>query len=219
MNRNMSRTLFAILALALASLGCSVLSALPGSGSVLEDDFSSGDSWGTSTDSSSSIEYADGGLQMQIFTDNYFVWSTPNTESYENIHIEVTVKNNDTPATTAFGIICHQQTVSDSFYYLVMTPAGEYAIAKAALAQTDVFLTNDDQWAASDLIAQNSASYRVGADCGNGTVTLYVDGQQIASVSDSSYTAGTVGLLTWSGEDVSTADVTFDDFVVTKLQQ
>ena len=139
MNRNMSRTLFAILALALASLGCSVLSALPGSGSVLEDDFSSGDSWGTSTDSSSSIEYADGGLQMQIFTDNYFVWSTPNTESYENIHIEVTVKNNDTPATTAFGIICHQQTVSDSFYYLVMTPAGEYAIAKAALAQTDVF--------------------------------------------------------------------------------
>jgi len=50
-------------------------------------------------------------------------------------------------------------------------------------------------------------------------VTLYVDGQQIASVSDSSYTAGAVGLLTWSGEDVSTADVTFDDFVVTKLQQ
>lgn len=219
MNKNLPRDLFAIVVLVLTSLACSLSSVLPGSGSVLEDDFSGGDNWGTSTDSSSSIEYADGGLQMKIFTDNYFVWSTPNTESYENIHIEVTVKNNDTPPTTAFGVICHQQTLSDSFYYLVMTPAGEYAIAKAALAQTDVFLTNNDQWATSDLIAQNSASYRLGADCGNGSLSLYVDGQQIASVSDSSYTVGTVGLLTWSGEDVSTADVTFDDFVVTKLQQ
>lgn len=211
--------LFAIMALAIASLGCSALSALPGNGPVLEDDFEGGSTWGTGTDASSSIEYADGGLQMQIFTDNYFVWSTPNTESYENIHIEVTVKNNDTHPTTAFGILCHQQTVSDSFYYLAVTPAGEYAIAKAALAQSDVFLTNDDQWAASDLIAQNAASYRVGADCGTGTLTLYVDGQQVASVSDTSYTAGSVGLLTWSGEEVSSANVTFDDFVVTKLQQ
>ena len=218
MNKKMSGVLFAIVALVLTSLGCSLSSILPGSGSVLEDDFSSGDSWGTSTDSSSSIEYADGGLQMKIFTQNYFIWSTPNTESYENVHIEVTVKNNDTDATTAFGILCNQQTVNDSFYYMVMTPAGEYAIAKAALAQTDVFLTNNDQWATSDAIAQNSPSYRVGADCGNGALTLYVDGQQIATVSDASYTAGTVGLLTWSGEQASTADVTFDDFVVTKLQ-
>jgi hypothetical protein len=217
--RSKYKFLSAIMALAIASLGCSLSSVLPGSGSVLEDDFSNGENWGTGTDPSSSIEYGDGGLQMKIFTDNYFIWSTPNTESYENIHIEVTVKNNDTPPTTAFGILCHQQTISDSFYYLVMTPAGEYAIARAALAQTDIFLTNNDQWAASDSIAQNAPSYRLGADCGNGILTLYVDGQQIASVSDSSYTAGVVGLLTWSGEEASSANVTFDDFVVTKLQQ
>jgi hypothetical protein len=96
-----------------------------------------------------------------------------------------------------------------------VTPAGEYAIAKASLAQTDVFLTNNDEWADSDLIAENADSYRVGADCGNGTLTLYVDGQQIASVTDSTYTVGGVALLAWSAEEV--ADVTFDDFVMTKL--
>jgi len=216
--RNQYKILFVIMALVTASLGCSVLSALPGSGSLLEDDFSSGEGWGTRTDSSSSIEYSDGGLRMKLFTTNYFVWSTPNAESYENIHVEVTVKNNDTPATTAFGVLCDQQTINDSFYYFAITPAGEYAIVKAALAQTDVFLTNNDQWAASDLIAKDSPSYRLGADCGNGTLTLYVDGQQIASVSDTTYTAGAVGLLAWSGEEASSADVTFDDFVVTKLK-
>ena len=115
-------------------------------------------------------------------------------------------------------MLCHQQVVNDSFYYFAITPAGEYAIVKAALAQTDVFLTNSDQWGTSDLIAKDAASYRVGADCGNGTLALYVDGQQIASVSDSTYTSGAVGLLTWSGEEATSADVTFDDFVVTKLK-
>ena len=216
MTRNKFRIVFVIGALAMASLGCEFSSLL--GGPLLQDDFSSGSGWGTSTDSDSSVEYSNGGLQMQIFTQNYFVWSTPNEEVYENVHIEVTVQNNNTPATTAFGILCNQQTVEDSFYYFAVTPAGEYAIAKAALAQDDVFLTNDDQWGNSDLAAENAASYRIGADCGNGTLTFYVDGQQIATVSDATYTSGGIGLLTWSGEEVSSANVTFDDFVVTKLE-
>jgi hypothetical protein len=216
--RNRFQYWFAIAALVLTSFACNVLSGLPGGSSILEDDFSENGKWGTSTDENSSIEYSDGGLRMKAFTKNYFIWSTPNSESYENIHIEVTVRNNNTPDTTAFGILCHQQTISDSFYYFVITPAGEYAIAETSLTQADVFLTNNDQWAQSDLISTSASSYRLGADCGNHTLTLFVDGQQIASVSDDTYTAGSVGLLTWSGEDVSSADVTFDDFVVTKLK-
>ena len=157
---------------------------------------------------------------MQIFKQNYFVWSTPpGDQDYENVHIEVKVINNGTDSTTAFGILCHQQTVTDSFYYFAVTPGGEYAIAKAALAATDVFLTNNDQWAQSDVIAQDAPSYLMGADCGNGTLTLYVDGQQIASVSDTSYVNGGVGVLAWSGEEAASGDVTFDDFVMTKLAQ
>ena len=217
MNNRFSRILLAIAVLVSASLGCNALSAL-GNRPVLEDNFEGSDSnWGTGTDADSSVEYSDGGLRLKIFKENYFVWSTPDDQDYENVHIEVTVINNVTDSTTAFGILCHQQAITDSFYYFAVTPGGEYAIAKAALAQTDVFLTNDDQWAQSDTIAQNAASYRLGADCGTGTLTFYVDGQQIASVSDSSYVNGGVGVLTWSGEDVPSADVTFDDFVMTRL--
>jgi serine/threonine protein kinase len=185
---------------------------------LLEDDFSArGSNWGTLTDSDSSIEYAEDALHMLIFTKDFFVWSTPNTTDYENVHVEVTVINNDTDPTTAFGLLCAQ--VEDwSFYYFAVTPAGEYAIAKAATGETDVFLTNNDQWASSDLIAQNASSYRVGADCGNGTLTLYVDGQQIDSVSDTTYSKGNIGVFTWSGEEVASADVSFDDFLMTSLE-
>lgn len=185
---------------------------------LLEDDFSARSSnWGTLTDSNSSIEYAEDALHMLIFTKDFFVWSTPNTTDYENVHMEVTVTNNDTDPTTAFGLHCAQ--VEDwSFYYFAVTPGGEYAIAKAVTGETDVFLTNDDKWASSDLIARNASSYRVGADCGSGTLTLYVDGQQIDSVSDATYSGGNVGVFTWSGEDVASADVTFDDFLITSLE-
>jgi len=132
--------------------------------------------------------------------------------------MEVTVINNDTDETTAFGLMCNQQAGEDnSFYYFAMTPAGEYAIAKAAAGQTDVFLTNNDEWATSDLITKNAPSYRVGADCGNDNLILYVDGQQIASISDASYTSGGVAVITWSGEEVASANVSFDDFAMTEL--
>jgi hypothetical protein len=48
-------------------------------------------------------------------------------------------------------------------------------------------------------------------------LALYVDGQQIASVTDSTYTSGGIGLFTWSGEEASATDVSFDDFVMTEL--
>jgi hypothetical protein len=154
---------------------------------------------------------------MLVSTKNLFVWSTPNNKNYQNVHIEVTVINNGTDPTTAFGIICNSQGTDRSFYYFAVTPAGEYAIGKAAVGQTDLFLTNNDQWTASDLITQNAPSYRVGADCGNGTLTLQLDGQKIASVSDSSYTSGGVGVFAWSGEEAASADMSFDDFVMTNL--
>ncbi len=230
MRRN-TKILLAIVCLALAALACSAISGGGGGSSntpegptstpsprvILSDDFSS-TQWGTGTDTDSSVEYANGVLQMIVSTQNYFVWSTPNDEDYQNTHMEVTVINNGTDSTTAFGIMCNQQPGADgSFYYFAMTPAGEYAIAKAAEGQSDIFLTNNDQWGSSDLIPQNAASYTVGADCGNGTLTLYVDGQQVASVSDASYVTGGVAIFTWSGEEVNSADVSFDDFLMTEL--
>ena len=187
-----------------------------GSDTLLEDDFSSS-RWGTGTDADSAVEYVDEALQMIVYKQNWFVWSTPDDQDYENIHMEVTVINNDTDPTTAFGIMCHQQVIEDSFYYFAVTPAGQYAIAEASLAANDVFLTNDDQWEYSDAITANADSYRIGVDCGNGTLALYVDGQLVDSINDDTYTSGGVALFAWSGEEVSSANVSFDDFVMTEL--
>jgi serine/threonine protein kinase len=182
---------------------------------LLEDDFTGDSNWGTLSDTDSSVEYENGTLHMGISRENFVVWSTPNDEDYENVHMEVTVTTNDTDPTTAFGFICAQQPKEWSFYYLAAAPGGEYAIIKATDGESDVFLTGDGSWATSDLITPNASSYRVGADCGGGRLTLYVDGKQIASATDNTYGTGRVGLFTWSGDKVPSADVNFDDFLLT----
>ena len=186
---------------------------------LLEDDFSPGRTqWGTGTDKDSAVEYVDNALNFQVFTKSFIVWTTPNDQDYENIHMEVTVINNDTDAATAFGFFCDKQyPIDDSRYYFAITPGGEYAIGKSALAVDDVILSGNGEWAKSDAIAKNAASYHIGADCGNGKLTLYIDGKQIDSVEDSTYTTGRIALFAWSDKNATTTNVSFDDFKMTKL--
>jgi hypothetical protein len=222
MKNSLLRVLLGIAATALAALACGLPSlpgGLSGDGSLYKDDFSDNSGpWGTGTDADSSVEYANGGLRIQVFKDNYYIWSGFNDTAYQGVHIEVTVRDNSSDPTTAFGIVCHQQVTDSAFYYVAMTPSGEYAIARSAVAQKDVFLTNNNEWASSELIVSNAPSYRVGADCGNGSIALYVDGRQIDSVSDATYTSGKIALFAWSSKETNGSDVTFDDFAVTSLK-
>jgi len=182
---------------------------------VLSDDFSS-EGWGTGTDVDSAVEYVNETLNFFVNRDLYFVWSTPDGEDYENTHIEVTAINDSTDSTSAFGIMCNLQ-ITDSSYYFAVTGAGEYAIGVSTLTD-DTLLTNGGEWGDSDLIESGADSYRIGADCGSdGTLTLYVNGQQIVSINDTSYTSGGVALFAWSGEETDGANVSFDDFEMTKL--
>ena len=190
MKDGLFRVFLAATILILALLGCSVL----GSSALLEDDFSSTDSgWGTGTDDDSSVEYSNKALNIFVNKVLYFVWSTPSDEEYENVHIEVTAFNHSTDSAGAFGIICNLQLTNTSYYFAI-TGAGEYAIGRYTFVG-DTLLTNGGEWGNSNLIKSGADSYRIGADCGSGTLTLYVDGQRIDSVSDTTYTSGKVALF------------------------
>jgi len=132
--------------LTLAALACgmpdvtSLLNPLP------SDDFSDSESgWGTGTDSQSSVEYANGGLQMTVFEPFYLTWSTPDLTTYENLHMEVNVSSTSTDQEALFGFVCHEQGSTNSFYYVGVSPDGYYAFIKSAVAQDDVFLKEESQ--------------------------------------------------------------------------
>jgi len=209
-----SRVLGFIIVLAFATLACAVPSVDSLLNPLPKDDFSSDSSgWGTGTDMQSSIEYKDGGLQMVVYQPFYVTWSSAGNKTYENIHIEVSVTNTSSDPNAMFGIVCNEQGTTTAFYYVGITSNGYYAFIKSSLTADDVYLKEGT----SDAISVSSSSMRLGLDCGNGTLTLYVNGQQIDTTSDSSYTNGTVGLFAATDSVEGGATVVFDDFVVTKL--
>jgi hypothetical protein len=189
---------------------------VPSAQTLLDDNFSD-ENWGTADDDNKTISYKGGELYFVVHQKNYFVWSTPDKETYDDIHMEATMSPHGADSTTAFGFMCNHEGTTNNFYYLAVTPAGQYAIARSANDKTDVFLTNDDKWAFSDDIAREADSYRVGADCGKDLV-LYVDGKEIDRVSDSAYADGGVGIFVWSAEDATNTEVSVDDFVMTSTR-
>lgn len=203
-----------IFVLVLASLACgtgdltSLLNPLP------NDDFSSSSSgWGTGTDSFSSVEYLNDGLTMLVFEPFYVTWSTPDAEVYENVHMEVDILNQSSDDKAMFGFICNEQGTTNAFYYVGVSPDGYYGFIKSSVVGDDVYLKDGF----SDVVTANISNLRLGLDCKNGSVTLYVNGQVIDSVSDASYISGGVGLFLASQEQANGAAAIFDNFAITKL--
>jgi hypothetical protein len=216
------RLLISFVSLLVLTLACSSFS-LPGGGGggngnakvLLKDDFSKTGNWGTGTDSDSSVEYTNGGLQFIVYSGYYITWSNPDTKTYQNYHVEASVKNESPDPLAIFGFICHEQE-TQSFYYLGVAADGYYTISKSQSGQDDVTLTKGDTTAVP---AGGGDPFTIGADCGNGNLALYVNGQQVATAQDTSFTSGKVGLFAWTDKQTDGANVTFDNFVMTELPQ
>jgi hypothetical protein len=214
MNKISLRVFASVLVLVLATLACAtpdinaLLNPLP------SDDFSSDASgWGTGTDTYSSVEYLNGGLTFLVFEPFYVTWSTPNPEVYENTHLEVSVTNQSSDPEAMFGFVCNEAGTTNNFYYVGVSADGYYGFIKSSIAADDVYLKEGN----SAVISGSGNSLRLGLDCSNGSMALYVNGQLIDSVSDSSYPNGSVGLFAASDDQNTGAAVIFDDFAMTKI--
>jgi hypothetical protein len=67
----------------------------------------------------------------------------------------------------------------------------------------------------SDAIKLGNVTNEIQATCNGSTLTLTVNGTEIASVQDTTFTSGDVGLMAGTF-DVLGADIHFDNFVVRK---
>jgi hypothetical protein len=186
-----------------------------GGDKLLSDSFEGRSSnWGVGTDSDYEVQYVDGALQFKVVATNMKVYSLPNGTTYTDIHIEVDAANQGSDPNAALGVLCNQQVIDDQFYFGYVTPSGEYGIVKSVFINDDVELTSGK----SDLIPQNAPVYHIGFDCASdGTMTLYINGQQVATASDTEYPGGLVGVIAWSSDVESGTTVSFDNYVLTKL--
>lgn len=186
---------------------------------LFEDDFSDSTSgWSEVESEAAQRAYRDGEYVFEIFKTKWFVWSNPDAGGLSNTHTTVTVSSVGEALDPSFGIICNYQD-DGAFYFLGAAPDGFYAIARVE-GNDYFFLTSDENlWVRSNRIDLNADAYVLEAICAaDGTLTLIVDGEEIASVQDSTYTAGDIGLFGQSFDQVP-VEIHFDDLTVKALEE
>ena len=183
-------------------------------GSVLfHDDFSNPSSgWDRTTNSDGSTDYANGGYRILVNTVNLGVWANPNQTLPKDVRIEVDASKSAGPDNNAFGIIC-RYTDTDNFYKFIVTSDGYAGISKLINGTLTIISSADGKIQTVNNINQGSASNHIRADCIGSTLTLYVNGNQVATASDSSLSGGDTGLFAQT-YDTGGVDILFHDFNV-----
>ncbi len=176
-----------------------------------QDDFSNpGSGWYTYQDSNGSAGYSNGSFRIKVTNTSYLLWANPNQSLQNDISIYVDATKAGGPDDNKFGVICRYQD-SDNFYYLFITSDG-YAGISMFKNNEQIWLTGDTL-ISSDAINQGAATNSIRADCAGSTLTLYANNQKIASVTDSSFSGGDVGLVAGTYETPG-VDILFDNYMV-----
>lgn len=208
---------FVVTALLLASLACNF--SLGGGGStgsggdsnvLFQDDFSDTSSgWDRTTSSTGTTDYQDGGYHIFVDPEYSSVWANPG-RSFSDVRVEVEGHKIGGVDDNEYGVICRYQDV-DNFYAASISSDGYFAIIK--LTGGDFGYLGAEAMQPSDVINLGSSSNTIRFDCVGSTLTLYVNGTQLISASDSAFTSGDVGLYagTFGTPGI---DILFDNFVV-----
>ena len=118
------------------------------------------------------------------------------------------------PDDNAFGVLCRYQDV-DNYYYFYISSDGYAGIGIDNAGTKTVISSSDGNLAPDSGINQGAATNHIRADCIGNTLTLYVNGSQVASATDSSFSGGDVGLVAKTFSAAGT-DIMFDNFFVYK---
>jgi hypothetical protein len=180
---------------------------------LFKDDFSNtGSGWEQNTDSDGSTAYYNSSFRIQVLTSDYTYWSTPDKSFQNNVRIEVDATKNGGPDKNGFGIICRYQD-QDNFYRFYITNDGYAGIIRRAQGNPKVISASDRKLQPVNGINSGSVTNHIRADCIDNTLTLYVNGTQVATATDSTFTGGDVGLIAQSF-DTGGVDIVFHNFIV-----
>ncbi len=211
--KNKPTFLLTVLALALASLACNLVTSSQESlppDVLFQDDFSDPSSgWDQIDTTDGSVGYVDG--QYRIFVDvpNTDIWANPGLDFADTV-IEVEATKAAGSDDNDLGIICRYQDLAN-YYFLIISSDGFYAIGKTVDGFQELIGLENMEF--SEYIKTGDTTNQMRADCVGSTLRLLVNGNELLTVTDDSFSSGDVGLLAGTFEIPGT-DIRFDNFVV-----
>ncbi|MBI3761627.1 MAG: hypothetical protein HY260_07160 [Chloroflexi bacterium] len=202
------RTVFVLLLLGFTLTACARPTVIPSGAPLFTDDFSNPKSGWNRDDAAN---YSDGAYQIAVAEPDMKVWANPG-RSFADVVIEVDATTVAGPMDNDFGVQCRARD-SKNYYFFLISADGYQAIGKVIKGEAS-FLSADSMQA-SDAVQQGNVTNHLRAACVGNKLTLTVNGQMTAQVTDSSLTEGDVGLMAGSYTEGG-VQITFDNLKVTQ---
>ncbi len=178
---------------------------------LFQDDFSSVLSGWSDLyrDETGMTDYDQGGFRIQVIQTQFDYWANPNL-SFTDVRVEVDATNISSHDNNDFGVIC-RYTDSGNFYFLLGTSDGYYAIGKYTDSEQSII--SGENYLPTDTTLSGNATNHIRGDCVGNTLSLFINGTFVDSVTDNDHTFGDVGLMAGTFDEPG-ADILFDNFFV-----
>lgn len=174
---------------------------------VFEDDFSDGSTWITDSDTDWSLYYSNDRYFFAVNPPN-FSSSSALTDPYENIVINVEVNIEQAGHDGDIGVLC-RYIDTNNYYALEVSEDGYYSIWKRVNGEVTYLV----EWTLSDLVPTDSSPFILNAACDGAQLSVGINAELLATVTDSDFSSGGVGLIvgTWANGGLV---VSFDNYQV-----
>ena len=205
-------TLLALLAGSCQVLPLNTPRAERPSGSVLfQDEFSDPSSgWDRRPqDPDGFLDYSEGVYRIQVNSAHKMVWAGPGL-TFADLRLEVDATRVAGPEDDDFGLVC-RAVDRGNFYFFAISSDGYYGIGKVKDGAPE--LVGMAAMPPSEAIRRGKDSNHLRADCVGENLSLYVNGDLLATVQDAEFSDGEAGLLVGTFETPGT-EVHFDNFAV-----
>ena len=176
---------------------------------LFQDDFGDKNSgWEVGDYDTGDVGYKDGIYFVRSEGGGGVMWGVAN-RSFENIIIEVDATQTLAPSNNnnAFGIKCREQ--GGDGYGFEISGDGYYSIQIIKNGDWEPLV----EWTTSDVIHQGNATNRIRAVCDGPHLAMFVNGELLAEVEDSTYTEGDISLTAATFEDEPT-EIHYDNLIV-----
>lgn len=138
-----------------------------------------------------------------------FVWAL-NEQPHEDVFLQVEAVPLTIHFGNAYGIMCRADVANNGDgYYFMINANGYYSIR---MGQGNDVLPLVD-WTPSDLIHSEIDQNTIGAVCIDNQLAMYVNGELLSEVTDSSYESGLTGIAIAAAPH-SDVDVAFDNLMI-----
>lgn len=178
---------------------------------LFSDDFST-ERWDVYEDVDVRKNYDDGRYVIYAITENYDYWEVFDNR-FDDFALEVEATQLSGPDLNSYGLIFRHQEDGGSFYRFEIGGDGTYAFSK----MVDEEYIEITEWTDSVAIVKGHGQNRLRVEAKGPVFIFYINGEQVATATDSDFAAGEVGVIVGTFEEGDVA-VAFDNLKVYALE-